>query len=168
MLFVVAAALMAVVAWMLVCLCRVKRAKTRAAAMEARAAAEARRRALEEKERAHEAWRGRCAAFAMPGGEVMIAIETRDDDDDGDDETIENGDDARARDAVTCVVTLARGGRRRRREDDGRRRQRLIRRRLALYTTVLSIQRFSTRFAATTAIHSLPRATPPRRAPRPL
>ena len=107
MLFVVAAALMAVVAWMLVCLCRVKRAKTRAAAMEARAAAEARRRALEEKERAHEAWRGRCAAFAMPGGEVMIAIETRDDDDD---ETIENGDDARARDAVTCVVTLREAG----------------------------------------------------------
>ena len=105
MLFVVAAALMAVVAWMLVCLCRVKRAKTRAAAMEARAAAEARRRALEEKERAHEAWRGRCAAFAMPGGEVMIAIETRDDD-----ETIENGDDARARDAVTCVVTLREAG----------------------------------------------------------
>ena len=110
MLFVVAAALMAVVAWMLVCLCRVKRAKTRAAAMEARAAAEARRRALEEKERAHEAWRGRCAAFAMPGGEVMIAIETRDDDDDDDDETIENGDDARARDAVTCVVTLREAG----------------------------------------------------------
>ena len=110
MLFVVAAALMAVVAWMLVCLCRVKRAKTRAAANEARAAAEARRRALEEKERAHEAWRGRCAAFAMPGGEVMIAIETRDDDDDDDDETIENGDDARARDAVTCVVTLREAG----------------------------------------------------------
>ena len=110
MLFLVAAALLAIVAWMLVCLCRLKREKTRAALLEARIEAEARRRALEEKERAHEAWRGRCAAFAMPGGEVMIAIETRDDDDDDDDETIENGDDAGARDAVTCVVTLREAG----------------------------------------------------------
>jgi len=112
MLFLVAAALLAIVAWMLVCLCRLKREKTRAALLEARIEAEARRRALEEKERAHEAWRARCATATMPGGEVMIAIETRDDDEgEGEgDGAVEIGDGARARDAVTRAATLAEGG----------------------------------------------------------
>ena len=112
MLFLVAAALLAIVAWMLVCLCRLKREKTRAALLEARIEAEARRRALEEKERAHEAWRARCATATMPGGEVMIAIETRDDDEgEGEgDGAVEIGDGARARDAVTRAATLDEGG----------------------------------------------------------